>query len=157
MTLATQQRSSWPLIALLLSIGLNLFLAALIGGHIWQAHRAATTFGEPLARALAGAEASLPPRDAAAFRSVIKREAPQYAGALHQFALARRQLAEEIIAPQYDAAKVQQALATWQSAWNRFFAEFGPPLVEALGQVSPEGRRKLIAERRLARGASSRP
>lgn len=157
MTMATQKRGGWRPIALFVSIVLNLFFVALIGGHVWQAHRAATTLGGPLARALARAEASLPPRDAAAFGAVIKRDAPQCAGALHQLALARRQLADQIIAPQYDAAKVRQALATWQTAWNNFFTDFGPVLVEALGQVTPEGRRKLIAERRLARGDASRP
>jgi len=155
MTMATQQRGGSRQIALLFSIVLNLFFVALIVGHIWQVHQAPTTLGEPLARALARAEASLPPRDSAAFGAVIKGNAPQYVGALHQFAMARRQLAEAIIAPQYDAPKVRQALATWQSAWNSFVGDFGPTLVEALGQVSPEGRRKLIAQRRLTRGDAS--
>lgn len=157
MNMATQQRSGWRQIALPVSIVLNLFFAALIGGHIWQVHRAAMSLGEPLALAIARAEARLPPRDGAAFAAVIKRDAPQYAGALHQFALARRRLAEDIVAPQYDAAKVRRALATWQTAWNSFFTDFGPTLVEALGQVSPHGRRKLINERRLARADASRP
>ena len=31
---------------------------------------------------------------------------------------------------------------------NRFFDDFANPLIEALSQVSPEGGRKLVAERR---------
>jgi hypothetical protein len=83
--------------------------------------------------------------------------AEAHAGALRQFDLARRQLAKEITAPQYDAAKVRQALATWQTGWSSFFTDFALTLVEALGQVSLDGRRKLIAERRLARDDSARP
>ncbi|HUB16133.1 MAG TPA: periplasmic heavy metal sensor [Acetobacteraceae bacterium] len=144
----TQQRAGWRRIALPISIVLNLFFVALIGGHLWQVHRAAVNFGEPLMRALARAEASLPPRDAAAFGTVIKRNAPQYVPSLRQLTAARRALQDDIVAQHYDPAAVEQALSAWQGAWNRFFGDFDHTLVDALAQVSPEGRRKLIATRR---------
>jgi hypothetical protein len=45
-----------------------------------------------------------------------------------------------------DAAK--QALATWQASWNRFVDSFAPTLIDALAQITPEGRQRLVAQRR---------
>jgi len=52
----------------------------------------------------ARAAASLSPRVARAFTTVIRRDAPHYAGTLRQFVTAHRQLATDIVAPEYDAA-----------------------------------------------------
>jgi uncharacterized membrane protein len=139
----------WRRIALPVSIVLNLFLLAVIGGHVWHNRRAEAAGGMPLTRFLANVEASLPARDAAAFGEVIKRNAPHYGEDGLKLLEARKALAGEITAEPYDQARVRQALANWRAAWNQFMDDFGDTLVEALGQVSPEGRRKLIAERRL--------
>lgn len=144
----------WRRIALLASLGLNLFLLALIGGFVW--HHRSVQGGTPLMRALARAEASLPKKDAAAFDAVIKRDAPRVEPAQHQLAQARQELQQLIAADDFDRTAVQRALTNWGSAWNRFFGEFSNTLVDALSQVSPEGRRKLIEERRAARAATSR-
>jgi uncharacterized membrane protein len=148
MVTVTQQRAGWRRIALPASIALNLFVIALIGGHLWQANRAATRPEEPLIRALARAEANLPSRDAAAFGAVMKRNAPQYMPSFRQFIAARRMLQDDIAAPHYDPVAVQRAFTSWQTAWNKFLSDFNPTLVDALAQVSPEGRHKLIAARR---------
>jgi uncharacterized membrane protein len=143
----------WRRFALPASIVLNLFLAAVIGGHVLSVRRAevAAGAGGPLARALASAEASLPPPDAAAFGATLRRDAPAYMDSARQLGAARVRLGREILAEPFDPVRVQQALAAWQAAWNRFVDDFSKPLVEALGQVSPEGRRKLLTERRSGR------
>jgi uncharacterized membrane protein len=148
----------WRRIALPVSIVLNLFFVALIGGYVLH-HRGERLAGEtPLMRALARAEASLPPRDATAFGAVIRRDAPQYSDALKRLDVARQELRREITAEQFDEAGVRQALAGWQTAWNSFFEKFSNTLVDALAQVSPGGRRRLIAERRSeVEGRSSAP
>jgi hypothetical protein len=51
----------------------------------------------------------------------------------------------------YNADTVRQAFANWQTSWNKFLDAAAGTLVEALGQVSPEGRQRLVAERKKAR------
>jgi uncharacterized membrane protein len=153
----TRETRGWRRIALPASIVLNLFLVAVIGGHVLHRRFTEATVQPPLMRALARAEASLPPQDAARFGAVMRRDAPLYAEDRQHVIAARRALIGQITAEHFDQDAVRQAMATWQAAWNRFFADFGNTLVEALAQVSPEGRRKLIAERRSERRQDSAP
>jgi uncharacterized membrane protein len=145
-------RPGWRRIALPVSVVLNLFLAAVIGGHMWHVRHGEARAGSPLIGALARAEAVLPPKDAAIFDAAIKRNAPHYADDWQQLRLARRNLRRLVAADDFDQQQVRQAFTTWQQAWNRFFNDFSGTLVEALAQVSPEGRRKLVTERRMETG-----
>jgi hypothetical protein len=54
---------------------------------------------------------------------------------------------------------VSQAFTAWQASWNQLTNALQGPLVDALGQVSPESRRKLVNQRRRveAVGAYIRP
>ena len=137
-------------IVLAVSIGLNLFLIALIGGHVLHQRHAAPNRGARFATALAKAEASMSPRDATAFRAVLRRDAPTYGEAELQLAIARHALAAAVTAPQFDKAKVHKAMDQWRTAWNNFFDNFSTPLVDALSKVSPKGRQNLVAERMRA-------
>jgi uncharacterized membrane protein len=138
----------WPLIALAASIVVNLFLLALIGGHLLHSQQSdASAGGTPLARALARAEASLPPRDAAVFDAVIRRNGPHYSAAVQQLNEARQEFERQMTAEPFNQEGMGEALATWHMAWDRFLDDFRSTLLEALAQISPEGRRKLIADR----------
>jgi Heavy-metal resistance len=151
MTETPPKERSWRRVALPLSLLLNLFLVALIAGHLLRRHLNEAGLGTvPLARALVKAEASLSPSDAAAFDAVIRRDAPRYAASARAFGQARRALERQILAQPFDRDAAREALAAWQASWNRFLDDFGGPLVDALAQVSPEGRQKLIAARRRA-------
>ncbi|HUH84958.1 MAG TPA: periplasmic heavy metal sensor [Stellaceae bacterium] len=141
----------WRQMALPASIVLNLFLLALIGGHLWHLRRAEVNSGTPLARALARAEARLPPRDAAAFAAVIRRDEPHYRDDQKRLIAARQDLARAIAAEPFSADGVRRALAIWRTAWNGFFDDFSGTLIDALSKVSPEGRRELVPERRGTR------
>jgi uncharacterized membrane protein len=143
----TQARQGWRRIALPASIVLNIFLVALIGGHLLRGRPVIAPGENPLARALANAEASLSPSDAAAFRQVMRSDTPRFADAAQQLAAARRAVAQQIAAEPFNADAVHQALTRWQMALNSFFDAFSDPLVDALAKVSPDGRRRLIAER----------
>ena len=140
---------SWRRVAFPASIVLNLFFIALIGGHVIAA-RDQRDF-DTLAQALATAEASLPPKDASAFHKVIENKAAHYEEASRQLREARHVLGQQITAEPFNADAVRQALSNWRTAWNGFFDSFSDPLVDALSVVSPEGRRKLIADREAAR------
>ena len=143
---------TWRRFALPASVLLNLFLIALIGGHLLRNHADdGGPGGISLPRVLANAQASLSPSDAAAFASVMRRDAPRYLESARKLADARAQLERLITAQQYDEPAVKQAFAVWQASADRLFDDIGRTLVEALGQVSPEGRQKLVANRRKAR------
>jgi hypothetical protein len=143
---------TWRRFALPASVLLNLFLIALIGGHLLR-HPADDVGpgGISLPRVLANAQASLSPSDAAAFGSVMRRDAPRYLESARKLADARAQLERQITAQQFDEPAVKQAFAVWQASADRLLDDIGSTLVDALGQVSPEGRQKLVANRRKAR------
>ncbi|HVY17840.1 MAG TPA: periplasmic heavy metal sensor, partial [Rhodopila sp.] len=113
----TQARArGWHRIALPASIVLNLFLVALIGAHLFRVEHAPTAAESPLARALANAEASLSPTDAAAFRQVLRGDAQRYAGAAMRLSAARDAVRRQIVAEPFDADAVRQALGQWRAA-----------------------------------------
>lgn len=154
MTISPTRSRGWRRFILPVSLLLNLFLVALIGGHFLRGvARPQMANGPMLARALANAKAVLSPEDAAAFGAVFKRDAPNFAEAAHHLEETRLTLEQAITAEPFDKAAVQQALVDWQEAWNRFLSLAGGSVVESLDRISPEGRRKLVAQRRQALGA----
>jgi uncharacterized membrane protein len=140
---------SWRWLALAVSIILNIFLVALIGGHLWQSRRDDGAAASPLSRALARAEAILPPQDAAAFGVVIRRDAPRYIQAARQLTETRQQFWQKVTAEHVDQHEVRRALDAWRTAWNRFLDDFSDTIVAALAEVSPDGRRTLMADQRF--------
>ena len=152
------QMPVWLRIVLPVSLILNLFLVALIAGHLYRGQSQAGELGAlTLARALSNAQASLSPADAAAFGAVMKDNASRFAQEAQQLALARVALERRIEAQPYDKEEVRKAFLNWQTCWNHFMDGFDDPLVEALSQISPEGRRKLIERRRQAQRGSQFP
>lgn len=147
----------WRWAALIASMILNLFLVALISGYFLRGGNTRAGFGSPLPRVLARVEAILPSKDAAAFAAVIQRDAPRFQNASRQLAEARHDLERQIAAEPFDQEGARRAMIAWRRAWNGFFDEFGNTLVDGLAQVSPEGRRKLIAERRSTEGQERAP
>lgn len=134
-----------------LSILLNLFFVALIAGHMLQDRLQQQTYRSPLARALAQMEASLPPKDAATFRAAIAASAPAYVSAAQRLEAARTRLEAQVVANHLDIDQTKAAFVNWHNAWDGFFDAFSGPLTDALAQISPEGRRKLVAERKSER------
>ena len=138
----------WRRIVLPASLIVNLFLAAVIGGHLLRGRPGASPGPVPLAQTLANAEAVLSPQDAAPFAAVFRRDAPHYAGAARQLAEARIALGQAITTEKYDPDAVRRALLDWQAKSDNFVDQFRDTLTDALAQVSPEGRRRLVDARR---------
>jgi uncharacterized membrane protein len=153
----TSAARGWLRIALAASIVLNIFFIALIGGHVLRGRLSTAPNENPLARTLANAEATLSPSDAAAFRRGMQSDAPHFEDAATKLAAARRAVAQQIAAEPFNADAVHQALKRWQMALNNFFDAFSDPLVDALAKVSPDGRRRLIAERQALRAGTAPP
>jgi uncharacterized membrane protein len=141
-------------LALSLSVVLNLFLLGLIAGHLLGGGGAREVSITPIARAVERAEAVLGPTDAAAFRAALERGKPRYARSAEQVAAARRALARQLVTEPFDPRAASQALAVWHTSWDRFVDDFSGPLMDALGAISPQGRRRLVDARRerLERG-----
>jgi len=137
-------------IALAISVILNLFFIALVGGHVWRS-RIAMQGKTPFAAILARAEAGLSPEDAASFDAVVRSDAPHYLEAARQLRLARASVHDQVTADKFDPMKARAALANWQMAWNNFMGAFDDTLIKALAKISPEGRRTLAKQRRMER------
>lgn len=165
MNTSTDRRGSfdWRWLALSLSLLCNVFLAALIAGHFLSRRigpAASPIASAPMARALERAQAILSPQDAASFREALVREKSRYLQSALRVAAARRQLGRRIAAEPFDPRAAGQALAAWRVSWNGFVGDFSGPLIDALSAISPEGRRRLVAERRAREqrsGSSSLP
>jgi hypothetical protein len=145
-----RKSSRWWRIVLPVSLVLNLFFVALIGGHMLRVHRIGEGFGTPLGRALAHAQASLSSQDAAAFGAAIRRGAPRYGQDLRDLAEARQALNSQVTAETFDPDATRQAVKGWETAWGRFVDDFTDSFIDALAGISPEGRRKLVSEFRAS-------
>lgn len=153
MNTAIDRRGSfdWRWLALSLSLLCNVFLAAVIAGHFLgrRIGPAGIPFGAtPMARALERTQAILSPQDAAAFRAVLVRDRSRYLQSALRVAAARRELGRQVAADPFDPRAASQALAAWSASWNGFVSDFSGPLIDALAAISPDGRHRLVAERR---------
>jgi uncharacterized membrane protein len=144
--------ANWRRITLPASLVLNLFLMAVIGGHLLTNHVHRVNPDTPLARALANVDVSLSAREAATFRAAMLSDESHFADAAKQLVRARLELEKQIGAEPFDQAATKQALAAWRASWNRFMDDFDDPLVHALGQISPDGRHRLVVQRRQKLG-----
>ncbi|MCQ8277554.1 periplasmic heavy metal sensor [Acetobacteraceae bacterium KSS8] len=121
---------------------LNLFLIAYVGG---QALRPSEYRRPMLTTVLSEIEARLPADDAIRFRTVIERDAPRYRAAASELANARQNIDTAIIAEPFDPEALREAITVWRQDWSRFTGTFGATIVDALGQISPKGRRALVS------------
>lgn len=142
MATTTAQRG-WRRLALPVSILLNLFFVAIIGGHLLNTGYRGASVRSPFTRALARAEAILPPEDAATFRTIMQQEKPRFTEVHQRLANARQELVRQLTAEPYSQDAMREALASWRGEWDSFATAFGDTLADALGRISPEGRRKL--------------
>ncbi|MFH7810803.1 MULTISPECIES: periplasmic heavy metal sensor [Acetobacter] len=134
---------SWPYRWLLAgSLLLNLFLVASVGGqYLRHRERHMPIF----MRVLQHVTSRLDAQDAKTFRSVLHQEAPHYTQAQENLARARAEIDRQLLAPQFDPVATRAAMQQWQAAWNVFVSTFSDALVEAMGRLSPEGRRALVS------------
>jgi uncharacterized membrane protein len=148
MTVNRYQPPHWRRIVLPASIILNLFFAALVGGYLLYDRVPESNSGSLLARALANAEAVLSPADAAALDAIIRRDGPHYANSADALTKAHQTLKKAILADPFDKEAARQALAEWRAARAGFAEDISDTLIDALARISPDGRRRLMSDRR---------
>jgi uncharacterized membrane protein len=156
LTVKDTQLADWRRGALPLSLILNLFLIALIGGY-WLRNELPGSRpalqAAPIGRVLAGLEGRLSPTDAAALRAAMARGAPSLAPASQRLLQARIDLTRQITAERVDREATRRAFLAWRASWDEVIEDLSDPLTDALAQISPEGRRQLVlaAEQRRER------
>lgn len=138
----------WLRIALPVSLVLNMSLLAFLGGQMLRVTPEVQRGDDPLARILAVAEATLPASGARLFRQSLLKEEPRYARAVRKVTEARQEMLKQMSADPYDPVATLAALSATQSAWTEFMDAIGGPLVDAIGQISPEGRRTVVADQK---------
>lgn len=138
----------WLRIALPVSLVANIFLLAFLGGQMLGPRSETPGNDNPLARVLAVAEATLSPSDARLFRQYLLRDEPQYAQAVKRLTQARQEMLRQISADPYDPVATLTSLSAMQSAWAEFMDTISGPLVAAIGEISPEGRRRVVADQK---------
>jgi uncharacterized membrane protein len=134
----------WLALALLLSLGVNVFLGGLVAGrHFGQpaaSQREALAPGGPIQRLVA----SLPPDDRGAVQKAFAKRRAELAGDRRAVQAARAQVAQILAADTYDLAAQQKAFT---EALQRLLHE---GLAEAAQEMSVEGRRSLVESARKA-------
>ena len=131
-------------VALRASIVLNLFLAAIIGGHVLRKEIIARQLPPELIGRVLYVESRLSPEDARTFRRIMSRDAPTYTAAAAELKKARREINRRVTAEPFDRTAVNEAIVLWGTDWNHFLLAFSHPLVDALAHISPDGRRSLV-------------
>ena len=135
-------------VVLVLSIVVNLFLLAVIGGHVLRTRAMAAYMESPVLARLASLEQRLPPDDAARFRAVLMHDAPGFMPEASELAAARRRVEQAVLAEPFDKEAVTAAIAAWRADWNRFVPDFTGPLVDALAAISSAGRHVMVDSER---------
>ena len=129
----------WRTRMLWLSVGTNLFLGALIGGHLLtaRAHRPG------LDGAVDRLAQDLAPDDAVRFRQVLAAERPWYDQSHRLLDSARAELARSIAHDPWDEELVRQHMVAFQARWLESSSRFGDGMLVALGTLSPDGRSRI--------------
>ena len=126
------------------SVALNLLLGGLLAFGGPHGPRPPRGFDRMVARV----ERALPEADRPRFRAVIEADRSRYAGALRALREAGDAVDAEIAREPFDPAAMEAALGRWSDGLAAFNAAFAGTMVRAMGEVSPEGRARIAADRR---------
>ena len=139
-------------VALLLSVVLNVLLAAMLAGG-WMQHERGRGMGGavrmPRAETLARV---LPESDRAALDAAYERHRPQVRASFRAMREAKREVRAALNARPYDGARLAAALAAMRSEEARVAEAVHALLADVSGNVSDEGRAavaRLVTSRRF--------
>ena len=146
----------WMRWALVLSVALNLFLVAFLGGQAWRmAHRAATGRGPISAdlteRILPRLVAHLPPADGQLVQEAFAARLPELTELQRQSREALERARLGIAQAPYDEGRVRAELIAAQEGRQKLATIVEQTLLEVLPRMSQEGRVVLSEQRVLRR------
>lgn len=92
----------------------------------------------------------LPPEDGRRLEAAMESHIEQIEVARVHMEAARRDMMRQISATPFDHEAAQAAMQRWQANWAAWSRALGVAMLDAAGELSPEGRERLAA-RRMAR------
>ncbi len=101
-----------------------------------------------MSRAVSLVESQLDSADAAAFEAVVQRDKSRNAEAERALVASRDALETGLASEPFDPARAKVAVANTREALDRFIDSFSATVIDALGRLSPAGRKKLVELRR---------
>lgn len=144
--------------ALLLSLAVNVLLAATLAAGAWrQSHRGAETGGGPMRMpGPAQIARALPEADRPVLREVLSSHRGEMRPRVVEARRARRAVRDALLAEPFDAKALDVALAEMRARDGEVIAFAQGLLAEVAGKVSPEGRAGLAKAIERARERRSR-
>ncbi|MBO1325747.1 periplasmic heavy metal sensor [Acetobacter sp. TBRC 12305] len=134
-----------------LSVLLNLFFVALNIGHHFEHHPDGPPPFGVMTHMFQHVGSRLSPADAQIFQTMMQQEGSRYTQAREELMSAQDDLNRLLLDPNFDAGAVHAAMLRRQAAWDSFVGGFNNALVDAMNQMTPQGRRSvahLISHRR---------
>jgi uncharacterized membrane protein len=140
----------WTLLAIGFSVALNIFLAGFLLAQLWSGHAQPVAEGLPAREVLRQLAQQLPAADAEHLRRAFASRLPDLVRVRREARAANEQVRADIGAVPFDAEKLSANVDTPRAAREKVRLLIEQALLEALPQISEEGR-KTLSTYRLAR------
>lgn len=154
----TPRRRSWLLIALVASLGLNLFLGSWLAGRLlagppmFRQGAATAERGAPGRSVMDRMAASIPAEHRAAFEAVMDRHRDPIADAAAKSREARGQVRDAIAREPFDRAALDMAFETLRARNAALQSATQAAIAEAAAKLPPDARKQLADWRAHGRG-----
>lgn len=139
-------REPWRTRLLFLSFAVNLITIPVAAGHFFYHRRFPPPLpGGPPRPAIMFQHISIPlaPSDKAKMLTAVEPHFEEIEVARIHMEAARAAMLRAIGSDPFDPDALQAAMHNWQSAWKVWSDDFGDAFLEAVKQVSADGRQKL--------------
>ena len=138
-------REPWRTRLLFVSFAVNLLLIPIAGARFWMRPPPLTPGLPRTEMVIDHMTRGLQADDANRFRMTMEEHIGEIEAARIRMLAARGAMARAIGRSPYDPAAVQASMLTWQSTWNKWSEALGQGMLDALPNLSEEGRQTLAA------------
>lgn len=140
----------WAPLAIGFSVALNIFLVGFLLAQLWSGHVQPVAEGLPAREVLRQLAEQLPPADAEHLRRAFASRAPELVRIRREARAAGEQVRADIGAVPLDTEKLRADFEATRAAREKLRPLIEQALLEALPQMSEEGR-KILSHARLTR------
>ena len=136
-------REPWRTRLLFLSFAVNLVTVPMVGMR-YVMHSPPLPPGAPRPEVMVDRMArELPAEDGLRFRAAVAPHLEEIDAARTRMEATRRSMLREIGRTKFDRPAVQAAMHDWQAAWAVWSSGIGSAMLDALADLTPEGRQQL--------------